>query len=180
MDRAARSATSLPFVTSVHQKRFRVPYQKLRRLYPSVSKSNPLGETGDVTTAPPLSPEFAGLAGNETLHRVDGIADRIGPDRFRYSSAVGSVVWRWSHATGTQIEQRDGIELRHSMSPIDSSDSSPSMKHKTNCRSTSSLTVVRTHMNLSRSFSMIRRHRMLYLCPRLAFHYTPSSATMVR
>ena len=58
VDRAARSATSLPFVTSVHQKRFRVPYQKLRRLYPSVSKSKPLGETGDVTTAPPFSPEL--------------------------------------------------------------------------------------------------------------------------
>ena len=70
-----------------------------------------LSETSAVTTAPPLSRELARLASDETLHRVDGIADRLAPDRFRYTSAVGSVVWRWSRTTGTHIEQSTGVDL---------------------------------------------------------------------
>ena len=54
------------------------------------------------------------LACAETVGRVDGVAERLGRNRFRFTSAAGSVTWRRvpeGHRWATAIDEVEGMDL---------------------------------------------------------------------
>lgn len=54
------------------------------------------------------------LASVETVGRVDGVAERLAPNRFRFTSAFGSVTWRrvaTDHRWSVVVDDANGLDL---------------------------------------------------------------------